>query len=77
MPSPITPPSGDTGTNCLAMSTGKLATLLIPVSESSRNASGPEMKRLTMWCVWSYSTAVSRQAIVSRRQFVNSAGTTG
>ena len=30
-----------------------------------------------MWCVWSYNTAASRQAIVSRRQFVNSAGTTG
>ena len=48
MPSPMTPPSGDTGTNCLAMSTGKLAMLLIPVSDSSRSASGPEMNRLTM-----------------------------
>jgi hypothetical protein len=77
MPSPMTPPSGDTGTNCLAMSTGKLATLLIPLSEISRTASGPEMKRLTMWCDWSYSTTASRQEIISRRQFVNSAGTTG
>ena len=77
MPSPMTPPSGETGTNCLAMLTSKFATLLIPVSESSLSASGPEMNRLTMWWDWSNSTAVSRQAITSRRQFVNSAGTTG
>ena len=48
MPSPITPPSGDTGTNCFAMSTGKFATLLMPVSETNLSASGPEMKRFTM-----------------------------
>ena len=60
MPSPITPPSGETGTNCLAVSTGKLAMLLMPVSDSSFSASGPETNRLTMWWVWSNSTAVSR-----------------
>ena len=32
MPSPMTLPAGVTGTNCLAMFTGKLATLLMPVS---------------------------------------------
>ena len=32
---------------------------------------------LNMWCDWSYSTAVSRQAMVSRRKLVNSDGTTG
>ncbi len=63
--------------NCLAESTGNLAVLLIPVSDSSRSASGPEMNRLTMWCVWSNRTAVSFQEFTSRRQFVNSAGTTG
>ena len=35
MPSPMTPPVGRVGTNCLAMLTGKFATLLIAVSESS------------------------------------------
>jgi hypothetical protein len=73
----MTCPAGVTGMNCLAMSTGKFSTLLIPVSESSFSASGPEMNRFTMWWVWSNSTAVSRQAICSRRQLVNSDGTTG
>ena len=41
MPSPITWPAGVQGTNCLAMSTGKFATLLIPVSDTSFSASGP------------------------------------
>ena len=77
MPSPMTPPSGETGTNCLAMLTGKLATLLMPRSEISFSASGPEIHVLNMWCDWSKSTAVSRQAFCSRRQFVNSEGTTG
>ena len=77
MPSPMTSPAGVVGTYCFAMSTGKLSTLLIAVSEISFRASGPSKKRLTMWCVWSYSTAVSRQARCSRRQFVNSAATTG
>ena len=77
MPSPMTLPAGVTGTNCLAMFTGKLATLLIPVSEISLIASGPRMNRLNMWWVWSKSTAVSCQAFCSRRQLVNSEGTTG
>ena len=77
MPSPITCPAGVVGTYCLAMLTGKFATLLIAVSEISLSASGPLKKRLTMWCDWSNSTAVSRQALCSRRQFVNSAATTG
>ena len=76
MPSPMTSPSGVTGTNCLAMLTGKLATLLMPRSEISLSASGPE-NRLNMWCDWSKSTAVSCHAFCSRRQFVNSDGTTG
>ncbi len=41
MPSPITCPAGVHGTNCLAMFTGKLATLLIPVHSISLSASGP------------------------------------
>ena len=49
----------------------------MPVSDSSFSASGPDMKKLTMWCDWSKSTAVSRQDFCSRRQLVNSAGTTG
>ena len=61
----------------MAELTGNVAVLLMPVSEKSRSASGPETNRFTMWWVWSNSTAVSRQAITSRRQFVNSAGTTG
>ena len=77
MPSPITPPWDAVGTNCFAVSTGKFANELMPVSERRRRASGPETKKFTMWCVWSYSTAVSRHAFCSRRQFVNSAGTTG
>ncbi len=77
MPSPITCPPGVVGTYCLAMSTGNVATLLIAVSETSRSASGPRMYRLNMWCDWSNSTAVSRQARCSRRQLVNSAATTG
>ena len=59
------------------MFTGKFATLLIPVSEISFSASGPLMNRFTMWCVWSYSTHVCCHARCSRRQFVNSYGTTG
>ena len=77
MPSPMTWPAGVHGTNCLAMLTGKLATLLIPVSEISFSASGPLKKKFTMWCDWSNRTAVSRQARCSRRQLVNSYGTTG
>ncbi len=77
MPSPITCPAGVVGTNCLAMLTGKFATLLIPVSETSFSASGPLKKKFTMWWDWSNRTAVSRQARCSRRQFVNSYGTTG
>ena len=77
MPSPMTLPAGVVGTYCLAMSTGKRSTLLIAVSEISLSASGPRKNRLTMWCDWSKSTAVSRQARCSRRQFVNSAATTG
>ncbi len=77
MPSPMTPPSGEVGTNCLAMLTGKLAKLLMPVSDSSLRASGPETNRLIMWCDWSNSTAVLAHAICSRRQLENSAGTTG
>ena len=73
----MTFPAGVVGTYCFAMSTGKLSTLLIAVSEISFTASGPLTKRLTMWCDWSYRTAVSRQACCSRRQFVNSAATTG
>ena len=53
MPSPITPPFEAVGTNCFAVSTGKFAKLLIPVSETSRSASGPDMKKFTMWCDWS------------------------
>ncbi len=53
MPSPITLPAGVVGTYCLAMSTGKVATLLIAVSEISFTASGPLKNRLTMWCDWS------------------------
>jgi hypothetical protein len=34
--------------NCFAESTRNLAMLLTPVSASSRNASDPEMNRLTM-----------------------------
>jgi hypothetical protein len=48
MPSPMTPPSGDVGTNCLAMSTWNFAKLLMPVSDSSLSASGPEMNKLIM-----------------------------
>ncbi len=77
MPSPMTPPLGAQGTYCLAVSTGKFATLLIAVSEISFSASGPLMNRLTMWWDWSNSTAVSRHAICSRRQLVNSPATTG
>ena len=77
MPSPITPPSGETGTNCLAESTGNVAVELTPVSVKSFRASGPETQRLTMWCDWSKSTAVFCQAVTSRRKLVNSAGTTG
>ena len=72
MPSPMTCPAGVHGTNCLAMFTGKLATLLMPVSEMSLIASGPRMNRLAMWWDWSNRTAVSRQARCSRRQLVNS-----
>jgi hypothetical protein len=61
----------------LALLTGKLAKLLMPVSDSSFSASGPETHRLAMWWDWSNSTAESRQALTSRRQLVNSAGTTG
>ena len=53
MPSPITPPVDDVGTNCLAVFTGKFANELTPVSDSSFSASGPVMKKFTMWCVWS------------------------
>ncbi len=53
MPSPIALPAGVVGTYCFARSTGKVATLLIAVSEISFSASGPLTKRLTMWCVWS------------------------
>ena len=53
MPSPMTPPSGETGTNCLAWSTAKFAVLLMPVSVNSRSASLPDTQRLTMWCDWS------------------------
>ena len=53
MPSPITPPFEAVGTNCLAVFTGKFAKLLMPVSRSSRSASGPETKKFTMWWVWS------------------------
>jgi 4-hydroxybenzoate polyprenyltransferase len=77
MPSPMTLPAGVVGTNCLAMFTGKFATLLIAVAVISSIAPGPRMKRLTMWCDWSNSTAVSRQARCSWRQFENSDGTTG
>jgi hypothetical protein len=77
MPSPITPPSGETGTNCFAVSTGNFAVLLMPLSVISFSASRPEMNRLTMWWLWSNSTAVSRHAMTSRRKLVNSAGTTG
>ena len=73
----MTPPSGDTGTNCLAESTAKFAVLLMPVSVNSLSASGPLTQKLTMWCVWSKSTAVCCQAMTSRRKLVNSAGTTG
>jgi hypothetical protein len=48
MPSPMTPPSGDTGTNCFAESTGNFAVLLMPVSVISFSASGPETKMLCM-----------------------------
>ncbi len=51
MPSPITPPLDAVGTNCFAVFSGKFAKLLMPVSESSFSASGPDMKKLTMWCV--------------------------
>ncbi len=77
MPSPMTPPSGETGTNCLAESTGKFAVLLIPVSVNSFSASAPDTHRLVMWWDWSNSTAVCCQAVTSRRKFVNSEGTTG
>ena len=77
MPSPMTPPLEAVGTNCFAVLTGKFAKLLMPVSLSSLSASGPDTKKFTMWWVWSYSTAVSRHAFCSRRQFENSAGTTG
>ncbi len=77
MPSPMTPPFDAVGTNCLAVFSGKLAKLLMPVSDSSFSASGPDMKKLTMWCDWSKSTAVSRHDFCSRRQLLNSAGTTG
>ena len=49
----MTFPAGVVGTYCLAMSTGKVSTLLIAVSEISFTASGPLTKRLTMWCDWS------------------------
>ena len=77
MPSPITWPAGVHGTNCLAMLTGKLATLLIPVSLDELERVRALKKKLTMWCDWSNSTAVSRHACCSRRQLVNSYGTTG
>ena len=65
MPSPITCPDGVHGTNCLAMLTGKFATLLIPTSETSLSASGPLNQKFTMWCDWSNRTAVSRHALCS------------
>ena len=73
----MTPPLEAVGTNCFAVFTGKFAKLLMPVSDRSLSASGPDMKKLTMWWDWSKRTAVSRHEICSRRQFVNSAGTTG
>ncbi len=77
MPSPITPPFGATGTNCLAESTAKVAVELMPVSVNSFSASAPETHRLVMWWDWSNSTAVCCQAVTSRRKLVNSDGTTG
>ena len=53
MPSPITKPAGVVGTYCFAMSTGKLAVLLIAVRVISSIAPGPRSMRLTMWCDWS------------------------
>ena len=77
MPSPMTWPEAVVGTYCLALSTGNTEAELIAVSEISLIASEPLMNRLSMWCDWSYSTAVSRQAFCSLIQFWKSAGTTG
>ena len=77
MPSPITKPSYEVGTICLARFTGKFAKLLIVVYEQSLSASGPLMVSSAMWCDWSNNTALSRQARCSSRQLENSLGTTG
>ena len=65
------------GTICFALSAGKLVKLLMVRYEQSLSASGPLMVSSAMWCDWSNSTAVSRQARCSSRQLVNSLGTTG
>ena len=49
----MTPPFDAVGTNCFAVSTGKLAKLLMPVARRSFSASVPDTKKLTMWWVWS------------------------
>ena len=77
MASPITKPSWLQATNCFALSTAKFAKLLTPRSENSLRTSGPSTSRSVMWCDWSKSALVSRQAACSSRQFVNSAGTAG
>ena len=73
----MTPPLEAVGMYCLARPTGKFATELIAVRSITLIASGPFRNTLTMWWDWSYRTAVSRQAFCSRRQLLNSAGTTG
>ncbi|MDF2492615.1 MAG: hypothetical protein K0Q58_1193 [Microbacterium sp.] len=77
MPSPMTWPDEVVGTYCLALLTAKLATELMAVSLMSRIASEPFRNTLSMWCDWSYSTAVLRHACCSLIQFWKSAGTTG
>ena len=77
MLSPITWPLYEQATNCLALFGTKPFMLLMARLSMSFSASGPSMKRSTMWCVWSNSTAALRHAACSSRQFENSGATTG
>ena len=74
----MTWPSWLQGTNCLARFDREVREAVDAERAASiASASGPSIISSAMWCDWSNSTAVSRQARCSSRQLVNSVGTTG
>ncbi len=73
----MTYPSWLQTTSCFALLAVKFSNVFTPRRERSSIVSGPSIWRSSMWCDWSKSADVSRQATCSSRQFENSAGTAG